>query len=98
MKVVKAGRTQKGWAKEHKCTGAGNKGGGCGAVLLIEQDDLFQTGRHSYDGSSDYFVTFKCAACGVLTLRGRRLARGPYRSRKLGKSARGTARRPQWAT
>ncbi len=67
MKIVKPGRPQKGWAKNYECTGKGNTGGGCGAMLLVEQGDLFQTARHCYDGSSDYFVTFKCAACGVLT-------------------------------
>lgn len=67
MKIVTPGRQQKGWAKEFACSGAGNDGGGCGAVLLVEQGDLFHTAKHCYDGSSDYFVTFKCAACGVLT-------------------------------
>ena len=67
MKVIKKGRPQKGWAKECVCTGAGNGGGGCGATLLVEKGDLFQTAHHSYDGSSDYYVTFACAACGVLT-------------------------------
>ena len=68
MKLVKPGRKQKGWAKEYECTGHGNKGGGCGAILLVEEGDLFQTSRHSYgDEYPDYFVTFKCSECGVLT-------------------------------
>lgn len=67
MKVIKPGREQKGWAKEFTCTGGGNGGGGCGAVLLVEQDDVFRTESHHYDGSSDYYNTFKCAQCGVLT-------------------------------
>ena len=67
MKVIKKGRPQKGWAKQINCTGKGNGKGGCGAVLLIEEADLFRTGKHSYDGSSEYFVTFKCSECGVLT-------------------------------
>lgn len=66
MKVLKPGRKQKGWAKQYVCTGIGNGGGGCGAKLLVEQGDLFQTARHCYDGSSDYYVTFACASCGVL--------------------------------
>lgn len=64
MKILKPGRKQKGWAKEYKCTG--NDGGGCGATLLVEQADLFQTSRSCLH-ETDYFVTFACAACGVLT-------------------------------
>jgi len=66
MKVIKKGRPQKGWAKEFKCTGKGNEGGGCGATLLVEQTDLFQTASHSRD-ETDYYVTFECCECGVLT-------------------------------
>ena len=67
MKVIKPGRPQQGWAKEFECTGIGNQGGGCGAILLVEQDDLFSTASSSYDGSTERFVTFECPGCGVLT-------------------------------
>lgn len=67
MKVLKPGRPQKGWSTKSKCTGAGNGNGGCGAELLVEEDDLFQTSSSHYDGSTDYYVTFKCPSCGVLT-------------------------------
>lgn len=67
MKVLKKGRRQRGWAKEYSCTGSGNGGGGCGAKLLVEQSDLFRTGSHCYDGSSDYYVTFRCPECKVMT-------------------------------
>lgn len=67
MKVIKKGRPQKGWAKEFKCTGAGNGEGGCGATLLVEQDDVFQTSSSHYDGSTDYYSTFECVECKVLT-------------------------------
>lgn len=67
MKVVKEGRQQVGWAKEFTCTGHGNRGGGCGAVLLVEFRDLFKTGRGYCDGSSDTYITFRCEQCGVLT-------------------------------
>jgi hypothetical protein len=67
MKVLKPGREQKGWSTEETCTGSGNGGGGCGAVLLVEQPDIYQTARHSYDGSSEYYTTFTCGACGVET-------------------------------
>jgi hypothetical protein len=66
MKVIKPGRAQKKWAKEFKCTGTGNGSGGCGATLLVEEDDLFQTHVNSMD-ETDYFTTFKCCACGVFT-------------------------------
>ncbi len=67
MKTIKKGRQQKGWSKEYTCTGAGNGNGGCGAVLLVEEEDFFQTARHCYDGSSDYYVTFECQECTVWT-------------------------------
>lgn len=66
MKIIKPGRQQKGWSKQYKCTGKGNNDGGCGATLLVEQGDLFQTSSSARD-ETDYFVTFKCEACGVLT-------------------------------
>lgn len=66
MKVLKKGRPQKGWSIEAKCTGSGNKGGGCGALLLVEQGDLFRTSSSSM-GEVDHYVTFKCSDCGVLT-------------------------------
>ena len=67
MKILKEGRPQEGWSIEKTCTGGGNGGGGCGAKLLVEEDDLFGTESHHYDGSSEYYTTFRCAGCGVLT-------------------------------
>ena len=67
MKVIKKGREQKGWAKEFTCTGDGNGGGGCGAVLLVECSDLYQTTSSHYDGSTDYYTTFRCSCCSVET-------------------------------
>lgn len=66
MKLIKKGRQQTGWSKRLKCTGAGNRGGGCGAILLVEQADVFQTASHCRD-ETDYFNTFQCSECGVLT-------------------------------
>jgi hypothetical protein len=66
MKVLAKGTGQKGWAKKHTCTGNGNGEGGCGAKLLVEEGDLFQTQRNCLH-ETDYFVTFKCPECGVLT-------------------------------
>lgn len=67
MKIIKPGRTQKGWAKEFTCTGRGNGGGGCGAKLLVEHSDLYPTSSSHYDGSTDHYVTFRCPSCGVQT-------------------------------
>ena len=66
MKILREGRQQTGWAKEYKCTGHGNNGGGCGAMLLVEQPDLFHTYRSCID-ETEVFVTFRCPECGVLT-------------------------------
>jgi hypothetical protein len=67
MKVLEKGRPQKGWAKEFTCTGAGNGNGGCGAKLLVEQDDVYNTHRYDYGGGHDVFNTFRCPECGVQT-------------------------------
>lgn len=67
MKVLKKGRAQKGWAGEFTCTGAGNGGGGCGAKLLVEEGDVYQTQNTDLTGSTDYYLTFKCPECGVET-------------------------------
>ena len=67
MKILKKGRPQRGWAKEFECTGAGNGGGGCGARLLVEEGDVFETSSSHYDGSTDYYITFECGCCHVLT-------------------------------
>jgi hypothetical protein len=67
VKVIKKGRPQKGWSREAKCTGNNNGGGGCDATLLVEQSDLFSTTSTDMGGDTDYYVTFKCSECGVLT-------------------------------
>ncbi|MDO8599240.1 MAG: hypothetical protein Q7S02_03975 [bacterium] len=67
MKVVKKGRPQKGWAKEFTCTGKGNGDGGCSAKLLVERDDLFHTYASYMGRDEEWFVTFRCSACGSLT-------------------------------
>lgn len=67
MKVIKKGTGQKSWAKEYTCTGNGNKGGGCGAVLLVEATDLYHTHHTDYSGHSDTYTTFRCPECRVET-------------------------------
>lgn len=66
MELVKKGRKQGGWAEKFKCDGEGNEGGGCGAVLLVSQTDLYQTSRDSHD-ETEFFLTFCCPECGVET-------------------------------
>jgi hypothetical protein len=66
MKVIKPGRTQTGWSMRKKCTGGGNGEGGCGALLLVEQADVFRTESHARDETTRY-ATFECPCCGVLT-------------------------------
>lgn len=87
MKVLKKGRDVKGWSAELKCTGHGNGEGGCGSILLVEHSDLFETGRHCYDGSSDYFITFRCPECLVMTdingYRGPKVTRAGVGGRKI---------------
>lgn len=67
MKILKKGREQRGWSKECKCTGKGNGGGGCGALLLVSEYDIYETRSSHYDGSTDYYKTFSCPQCGVET-------------------------------
>lgn len=66
MRLLKPGRQQRGWSMEFECTGHGNRGGGCGAMLLVEKDDVFITESHAM-GETDRYNTFKCSECGVLT-------------------------------
>lgn len=66
MKVLEKGREQSGPAFKAACTGAGNDGGGCGAKLLVEAGDLFETFSHARD-ETDTYVTFACPDCGTKT-------------------------------
>lgn len=67
MKLIKEGRKQTGWAKEFECTGKGNGGGGCGAILSVEQGDVYKTSHSDYGGDTETYNTFKCSQCGVET-------------------------------
>jgi hypothetical protein len=66
MKVIKKGERRGGWSGEFACTGEGNQTKGCGAILLVEQHDLFKTTSHARDETTTY-VTFRCPECGTLT-------------------------------
>ncbi|ARK07537.1 hypothetical protein LAV_00162 [Sphingobium phage Lacusarx] len=69
MKIITPGRDQQGYSVEHKCSGHGNGGGGCGAVLLVELADMryFPGVPGSSWGSRDPAVMFRCCQCNVLT-------------------------------
>ena len=65
MKVLQKGNPN-GWEIERDCTGQGNGDGGCGAKLLVAEDDIFVT-SHSVIGEVDYYYTFECPECGCKT-------------------------------
>ena len=64
MKILEEGT---GWNLEVRCTGKGNGDGGCGARLLVEAGDIYQT--HSWDmyGDRDDYFTICCPQCGIET-------------------------------
>ncbi len=63
MKVLREGKS---WILEHECTGWGNGGHGCGALLGIERSDLrYYIGGGYMD--RDPAVTFRCPCCGETT-------------------------------
>jgi hypothetical protein len=62
MKVLKHGRPEKGWTVERVCIGNGL--GGCGALLLVEAGDVYQTAS-AVGNETTYYHTFMCPECGV---------------------------------
>lgn len=64
MKVLEKGE---GWNLKVKCTGSGNGDGGCGSLLLVEENDIYVTAKNYYDGSTDLYFTFCCPVCGTET-------------------------------
>jgi hypothetical protein len=70
MKVLREGRS---WILEHDCTGWGNGGKGCGALLGISREDLYYYKGVPGDswGSRYPAVMFKCPCCGQITDLGR---------------------------
>lgn len=66
MKVLREG---KAWILEHECTGWGNGGKGCGALLGISRTDLryYKGDPVVHCASRDPAVMFKCPCCGQVT-------------------------------
>jgi len=70
MKILEPGKNGKTtWSVQHRCTGWGNGGNGCEALLEIEYSDLryFPGVPGDSWGSRDPAVCFKCPCCGKLT-------------------------------
>lgn len=70
MKVLEPGtKTLLHWTIQHRCTGWGNSGNGCDALLEIEKTDLryFKGNDSPTWGGRDPAVTFKCPCCSTLT-------------------------------
>lgn len=53
-----------GWDTLQLCTGVGNGGGGCGAFLLVEEEDLADM---TCDSTGETSVAFRCISCGAFT-------------------------------
>jgi len=69
MKLIQKGMTPSNWENQYVCTGWGKRSG-CGAVLLVNHNDLFGTYQFPSDRDGDrglLHITFKCSECGVLT-------------------------------
>lgn len=66
MKIVKQ---PPNWqSRELTCTGAGNGGKGCKAVLLVDLEDLRHfSEREGYMRVYEEAVCFRCPCCGRLT-------------------------------
>lgn len=72
MKVLEAGKVGEKWVIQHRCTGWGNGGKGCDALLEIEYSDLrFYEGQDFSWRISEPAVCFKCPCCGKITDLGR---------------------------
>lgn len=73
MKVLEKGDVRP-WSREVECTGRGNtrKANGdpsvpCGARLLVEKGDLFQTYSSFMGRDEEWFITIECPECGTWT-------------------------------
>lgn len=75
MRVLVPGRAQHGWAAEVKCEGVPydlgpgikiTQNGGCGAKLLVEQNDIYLMSEKCHSDVIAY-VAFRCPSCGVIS-------------------------------
>lgn len=63
MKVIKEGVPGGLWHPQVTCTGAGNGNHGCGAILELEESDLFHTQHTDYGGDTEHYITIECPCC-----------------------------------
>ncbi len=69
MKILSEGKK---WSTTCKCVGIGIEGGGCGATLEVEAEDIYAISVFKEDetpdfmyGRSEYCYTFKCPCCNI---------------------------------
>ena len=64
MKVLQKGE---GWKLDVNCTGRGNGGGGCGSLLEVREEDIYNTYNYDFTGERDTYYTIVCPVCGKET-------------------------------
>lgn len=69
MKILKAGKRGTEWTIQHTCTGWGNGGNGCEALLEVEKADLKYVAPIYAEswGGREAAVCFKCPICATVT-------------------------------
>jgi len=68
MKMLQAGSKMSAvWSDKFECTGHGNGGNGCGAVLEVSGDDLYHTYKSFMGRYETWYATFMCPGCGEQT-------------------------------
>jgi hypothetical protein len=69
MKVLEAGKRGLEWTVQHRCTGWGNGGNGCEALLEVDKADLRYVEPIYAEswGGRDAAVNFKCPVCATVT-------------------------------
>ena len=86
MKILQKGYLDH-WEIERVCTAYG----GCGARLLVDEEDIYIKYGPDYMGADDYLYTFRCPWCGTennipnndMIDRARKIALKKYNSRLL---------------
>jgi hypothetical protein len=67
MKVLRNEEGPYKWKQKVYCTGKGNGGGGCGALLEVSDEDIYHTFSYDMYGDCDSFYTIVCPLCGTET-------------------------------
>ncbi len=61
MRILEKGP---GWDLKLRCTGKGNGDGGCGSLLLVEENDIYVKPHADYLGDIEYYYAVCCPVCG----------------------------------